>query len=243
MSCAPGVSSETGDCWSDDYKAKVKEDREGLKLLYPDIEETSHGVLTSPSTGVTFKVKNPSRPKYRYGRNKEKWLTNVDINEVMKQYESLFEGSFRYISTVPANIQDSYDTIDEFKQSFHIGDLQYYMYNAMIINLSLIDTPGTHWVCVFVDRPSQTFEYYDPIGKPIPRTMRPLLNYINPDRFRVITSKEKHQKTGSQCGVYCMYYIVARLCNIPIKTIWKDLAMTNSAMTRKRDFFFALHKT
>ena len=92
---------------------------------------------------------------------------------------------------------------------------------------------GSHWICIFIDcrKPMDTdwsIEYFDSVGKPpiygdiaewIEQFKIKLLKYRKNQnhigQIQVEINNVEHQKQNNECGVYCLYYIRARVEGIP----------------------------
>lgn len=91
---------------------------------------------------------------------------------------------------------------------------------------------GTHWVCVFVDCRKNnnvpwTIEYFDSVGDPphseISKWQERMSNILSTYRERkgemggVIcdVNTMQHQESNNDCGVYCLYFLRARVEGIP----------------------------
>lgn len=153
------------------------------------------------------------------------WLSSIDIVNVLRQYERRYE-DFASFGPVPSNFEEvlhqivfdvckSHNTLEKMykKGKKRIG---------MVINQDLYGNRGTHWVCVFIDLSDDVYsiEYFDSIGKEPLKSIKKYLNYVqtklrnlNGKRNTVVKkiNSKTHQKKNSECGIYCLYYIINRL--------------------------------
>ena len=97
---------------------------------------------------------------------------------------------------------------------------------ACILNTDVSTGPGKHWVCVFVDgrSPEVSVEYFNSAGNPPPPPVtkwmemarKALLAAGRRATTRSVTSV-RHQQADTECGLYALLYIRARLEGKPVK--------------------------
>jgi len=148
-------------------------------------------------------------------------LSNFDVDGTLYQYALAYRG-FMPIS---------YGMID-FKQydshlaEFSVKDMLKKGFNCAgcVINTDTHDGHGKHWICVFVDCRGKNWqvESFNSSGKP-PR--KEILDWMAAVQLQLVenlpskahTTEQiliygvQHQKGDSECGVYALYYIWARL--------------------------------
>lgn len=87
-------------------------------------------------------------------------------------------------------------------------------YLACVVNTSTKLDVGGHWIMVGVDNVKKVVEYWDPMGRE-PKKDDPLLTRIFAlkvfDDYDLIVSHTRHQRGGTECGVYCIYYLCSRV--------------------------------
>ena len=153
------------------------------------------------------------RPKGPEG--KFEWLTNINIDNVMKQYEYTYP-EFRYIGTVPMDFAEI--------NSFNINNIDFstnysnniYKY-GIVFNLDDHDQGGSHWVSMYFNLKEGQIYYFDSVGIApevrVTKFMRKVARWIekNTDHtLQTIDSKYNkfpHQQGDSECGVYSLYFI------------------------------------
>jgi Ulp1 protease family, C-terminal catalytic domain len=100
-----------------------------------------------------------------------------------------------------------------------------------------------HWVAIFADFSNHTIEYFNSSGKSAPVTVFKWMKYfckIYKDKTgnecsAINVSNVFHQKSDTECGVYAIYFISARMLGFPYK-IFREKEITDSEMTRFRSF-------
>lgn len=143
---------------------------------------------------------------------KFKWLSTVNILEVMSQYENQYP-EFKYLGTVPLD----FESLD------HTGlrdiDFSNLVRNnktklGMVINLDPSYEPGSHWVGLYSDLNNGYIYFFDSYGIPpekeIRSFMRKIANFVETKmniQPIVDSNKIRHQYKKSECGVYSINFI------------------------------------
>lgn len=167
------------------------------------------------------------------------WLSNVHIDSVMKQFQSMFPRfspynfnmrnymDWSYKNGVLLNQPDTLATISFcslYKQGFDCA--------ACIVNNDRYQNGGTHWMAIFIDArcpPRATCEFFNSAGNdPIPEFVSFLVKSANcirelpspaggkPWKADIIkVSRRRHQQSTTECGVYSLFYVWARLNGVP----------------------------
>lgn len=185
-------------CWVDQKFAKNLQD--------PDISEE------------IFRPKMPAEWKYKPNT----WLTNIDIDLVMKQYEKQFP-DFLFIGPVPSDCPNGFSCE---LSAFDPVKMKRAGINRMgiVYNLDKHNQPGSHWVAVYIDVDKhRDVTYYDSYGHAPPPSIKHFLTTTKrklddagiPVEYKY--NKIRHQFGGSECGVYSMNYIIQRLYGASMK--------------------------
>ena len=175
----------------------------------------------------TFK---PKTTKTNYS-----WLSNYDINHVMKQYEK-YDRSFKFLGSFPSDFQELYDV--------DYNALLDYRMVSIVLNLDNHKQSGSHWVSLVIDNNENTIEYFDSVGdKPsgkIRNFVSKLRNEIFPGYYYK-SNKVEHQKLNTECGVYSMYFILQRLLGYTFEEINKK-RIKDKDMNKLRKYLFRPRK-
>lgn len=158
----------------------------------------------------------PLRPNV-WKQNPHTWLTNYDIANVLNQYEKS-HAEFQFIgpsaidfdtkkngSCICSNL--CHFSIDNFvkKGKTKIG---------IVFNLDRHDQPGSHWVALFVDLTENFVFYFDSTGAKIHPQIEKLKKTIilqGNGRMKYYVNTFEHQKGNTECGMYCLYFIITCL--------------------------------
>jgi len=174
------------------------------------------------------------------------WLDSLNIEDVMKQYEAA-EPTFQFIGPVPID----FDT----KQSFGsciVDELCKLDLNSVnrkgitkigiVFNLDKHDEPGSHWVCAFIDIDAKAAYYFDSYGyEPEEEIVRLLERCKQQGCNKIYYNDIRHQRKGSECGMYCLYVIICLLRGKSFYTICKDI-IDDDNMNVFRDILYAEEK-
>lgn len=186
-------------------------------------------------------------------RNQAQWLTNFDIDRTLRRWA----GEFRDFFPCPFAMIDFAETNDALGRvdmravarglNRVVGEPPAALATpcqtfGCVVNTDSSRGPGIHWVCVFVDMRAAppTVEFFDSLGRPPPM---PLVRWLaaTADKIGgrvVIASQHRHQQSNSECGVYALFYIRARLDGVPLERFAAE-QIADSAMLAFRQHLFA----
>ncbi len=195
----------------------------------------------------TFKPQMPEEWKH----NKNTWLSNFDIDLVLKQYERIYP-EFKTFNSSPSDCPVSVDcplsTMDPFKLRSE-GKTKI----GIVFNLDKTGQSGSHWVATFIDlknkeKSSQKdpveINYYDSYGDPpIPLIKLFLVRLgekflLKGEKVKILYNDKRHQYGNSECGVYSMNFILERLHGTPMKKISKTKIMDKEMNNLRRLLYY-----
>jgi hypothetical protein len=231
------------------------------KLLWKDLRlamkakykcETEYCVLEK-MPGMTKAERNTLRGYFRpdkpdnWDKKPTTWLDSFNIEDVMNQYEEAYS-NFEFIGPVPIDF-DSKDgmwgrcIVDELckinvKEAVSKGTEMI----GIIFNLDPHDMPGSHWVCAFVDIPKKAAYYFDSYGYVPPKEVEALLKRLYDQGIEHIYYNDvRHQRKGSECGMYCLFTIICLLKGRSFREICSKV-VDDDLMNSFRDILFATDK-
>ena len=160
-----------------------------------------------------FRTKLPKKWK----KDKNTWLTNFDIYNVMSQYEAKHK-DFVFLGPVPSDcpmeVTCELSNLD-LKKMLKMGKTKI----GVIFNLDVSSGSGTHWVALYIDLKDCSIYYYDSYGFPPIRRIQKFINFLRKKcvvdlkkEFHFEYNKKRHQYGNSECGVYSMF-ILEQLLN------------------------------
>lgn len=184
----------------------------------------------------------PYQPK-EWKINHNEWLSNFDIEDVLKQYEEAYP-SFKLLG--PTSI-DFDKTISDrcVDEEFCKFDLKKFLKEGktdigMSFNLANHDEEGTHWVSQFVHIDKKLGHsfifYFDSVGMRPPKEITELIKRIKEQgkelgiNFKYIRNKKEHQRGDSECGMYSLFFIITFLTGFLINPKLLELKETKKGL-------------
>lgn len=190
----------------------------GREWCWPDKVGTLGGA--APTVHASLRPKQPK--EWRSKPNT--WLTNLDIDAVMRQYEQDRTYKYKYLGTVPV----------DFAARTMLGQCLYpdlctlsvpklarrHKHLGMVINLDKHDQGGSHWTSLFacIDPALPAFGcyFYDSVGRKPPSEVLAFMHELKRQAegmprastaiFRVGRANTRHQFGSSECGLFSMAY-------------------------------------
>lgn len=161
-------------------------------------------------------TENTFRPEGPQG--KFEWLSTLNINDVMKQYEYKYK-DFKFLEAVPMDFaQLGYNgfTKNELLELYNRNITKI----GVIFNLDNHNQSGSHWVSLFCDFNNNSIYFSDSVGKKPHKNVIDYINILkqvclvvnkNKNNVNVEINKMHHQKGSSECGVYSLNFIIRML--------------------------------
>lgn len=196
----------------------------------------------------------PEAPK-SWKKNPYEWLSSLDIERVMKQYEQKYK-CFEFLGPSPVDFDSNstyyegdgtcvWDELCKFNllEMFKKGKNKI----GIIFNLDPHYKPGSHWVSMFINIKEKIIFYFDSNGDKIPNQIKELANRIieqaqNPPLNIRMTFKEnhpfEHQKSNTECGMYSLYFIISLLTDEKPHDHFMNKRVTDRDMKKLRNEYF-----
>ena len=150
------------------------------------------------------------------------WLTSVDFIKIMRQYEQKYK-CFLFIGPSPIDYDKHLSHGECVWEELCKFDLRKTIKKGItkigiIFNTDPHDKEGAHWVALFVNIKKREIYFFDSYGE---RTSK-FINRFAKDKiikqgdtlgmdFKYIKNKKRHQYRASECGMYCLYFIIQML--------------------------------
>lgn len=147
------------------------------------------------------------------------WLSNIDIKEVLNQYEKEYP-DFVFIGPSSIDFDDKkYFGVCVWEKLCKFNLQEYYNKRktkiGIIFNLSKHDEEGSHWVSLFIDIKKSFIFYFDSNGDSVPIRIKRLVDRIKEQgnllkiNFKFMNNyKVRHQNKDGSCGMYALYFII-----------------------------------
>tara|TARA_Y100000389_G_scaffold204236_1_gene255750 strand:- start:988 stop:2001 length:1014 start_codon:yes stop_codon:yes gene_type:complete len=162
----------------------------------------------------------PTMPE-EWKSNPNKWLNNIELSKVMKQWEDK-DNTFEFIGPTPIDFDDRishgecvWEELCKFQLKDEIDRKKEKI--GIIFNLDEHNKSGSHWVAVFIDIPLQLIYFFDSYGDKEPRRITRFIKRVQNQaqemgyKFGYMCNKKRHQYENSECGMYCLYFIINML--------------------------------
>lgn len=260
--CSPAAEKnfkEAGTCFSLEALTRLAEawnlEHPGNKInvrtartrtkLWKEIDKRMHDVCSGTDKEACWvanigdakknaKVASSVRPRAppQWDKKPYTWLSNWDIQKVMKQYEEAKDRfHYKFLGVLPIDfegktsfgqcVSDEMCTLSDKIPSLMRNKVQYL---GLITNLDKHDEPGSHWTSLFmcIDPKKACFGayYYDSVSRnPPPEIVQfvdkfeaAINKYLEENgqkdhpKFRRAYSVKRHQYGNSECGVFSMVY-------------------------------------
>jgi len=187
----------------------------------------------------------PKQPK-EWRRKPNAWLTSVEIEQIMKQYETKYK-SFKFLGPSPIDY-DTRKLHDEcvWEEICKFSLLDYKSKGittiGFIFNLDPHYKDGSHWVAMFINIKKKEIYYFDSYGDKIPRRLMKLVKEIKKqaqnlgEDYHFKQPTRRHQYLSTECGMYSLYFIIQLLKGQPITFFSKRI--TDKYMRKLRSIYF-----
>ena len=186
----------------------------------------------SINKNLTLKYLKAEAPKYI-------WLSNLEIDDVLKNWENKYSNFKAFDTTV----NDFQDINNEFKY-FNIRKYQpNYNKLCIILNTANSNESGEHWVSLFINLQKNYIAYFDSTGdlpsKDVFRFMKKVNSQCNNINIpmNIYINKKEHQKGDGECGIYSLNFIVECLNGKNPKKIFNKV-INDKSMAKNRGVFF-----
>lgn len=207
-----------------------------------------------------FKAKAPQS----WVENPHTWLSNHDINAVLNQYELKYP-EFKSFGAMPIDFdlkKNNSCLINEICE-LNISDLyhkkKYYI--GCVFNLDPHTESGSHWIALFVNILNGEINFWDSTSNYPPQEVKKLMlkienqlnklkeetNNTQSNKLNFTKAKQnfnvyQHQYGGSECGVYCLYFITEQLDKDRSFTDVCKHIVTDAKMNKMRINYFIIKK-
>jgi hypothetical protein len=166
----------------------------------------------------------PKQPP-EWKEDKNAWLTNFDIMDVLEQYEDKYR-NFKLIGTTFIDFDSKMKRIDrcveeelcKFSLREHINNKITKI--GIVFNLDKHTQGGSHWVSMFIDIKEQIIFYFDSAANKTPIEMQRLVKRIidqgkklkKPIYFKYYENYPlEHQMGNTECGMYSLFFTITMI--------------------------------
>lgn len=172
--------------------------------------------------------------------NSLRWLSNRDIERVLESWK----GRYTRMFIVPFQMINFYEYGGELAK-LDFSKVPEYDQLCCVLNTDKYGGSGKHWICIYIDNAGGTVEYFDSAGGTTPESVTRFLitavielSKLTGKKYKDINvTSMQHQKKDSECGVYCLFYIIARMSGVPYR-FFEHQRVPDSDMENFRSFLF-----
>ena len=200
--------------------------------------------LTNELTHYTFAPIAPTSWK----KNINEWLSSVDIENVMKQYEKKYP-NFVFIGPSPIDFDKHlmygecvWEELCKFELSKYIANEKNKV--GIIFNIDPHYKDGSHWISMFVDVKNSFIFFFDSTGDKCPKEVKKLIDRIIEQgnqldiKLTYCENKKEHQHKDTECGIYSIYCLTELLAeNLTVDDFSKK-RISDKDMEELRNVFF-----
>lgn len=199
--------------------------------------------ISEPEQSKFLSYFRPEKP-IEWDHKPTQWLDSYNLEDVMNQYEQA-ESDFEFLGPVPIDFDAKTGIwgkciVDELCK-LNLADLEKKGKKKLgiIYNLDKHDEPGSHWVCTFVNLNKKEAYYFDSYGYEPPEEIQRFLTRCQEQGCpNVYYNDIRHQRKGSECGMYCLFVLICLLRERPFYEICTRI-VEDDTMNVFRDILFA----
>ena len=90
---------------------------------------------------------------------------------------------------------------------------------GIVYNLDPHYKSGSHWVANYIDIPGKSCYYFDSYGMAPPKQIATFMKWVTTQGItNLFYNARRLQYKNTECGVYCIYFIIRMLLGDPFKT-------------------------
>jgi hypothetical protein len=192
----------------------------------------------------------PIAPK-EWKKNKNEWLSNIDILKVMKQYEDAYK-CFKFFGPAPIDFNNKVTPgkcVENELCNININTLVKNKKTkiGIIFNTDPHYKGGEHWISLFINLKTGLIYFFDSVGKRVLKQIFQLVNNITeqgkkmkpPIHFKFDQNYPvEHQYGGTECGVYSIYFIINMLKDTITGDDLKNKILTDKYIENYRKIYF-----
>lgn len=192
----------------------------------------------------------PVSPK-EWKKNPNEWLSSIDINKVMKQYEKAYK-CFDFIGPSPIDFDTRkmygecvWEELCHFNLKKEIDQGKYKI--GIVFNTDPHYKSGSHWISLFINVKKAQIIFFDSAGNKAPPEILVLVNRIikqgkelkKPIHFKFDENHPvEHQYGNTECGVYSLFFIIHMLVDKLSAQYLKTHRISDKAVEKYRKVFF-----
>ena len=270
VNCSPNPNKNGFSCYTDNALHKmrklwnVRHPRNKIKsndpkIIWNSLKENMAGTCDKESCWLRSKFMQgnidaellnytfaPKAPK-EWTKNPDEWLSSVDIESVMKQYEKFYK-CFVFLGPSPIDYDRHklygecvWEELCNFNLSEEIKNHKNKI--GIIFNTHPHYKSGEHWISMFINIKKKFIIYFDSNGNKPPEEVNKFVDTIQTQgkqlgiNFDYYKNTIEHQETESECGMYCLYFIIEMLKDKPENNFLKNKINDKEVFKLRNKYF------
>lgn len=206
-----------------------------MEFVWKELKQRFHSHCQTGSSEciIVSMLSKPNAPE-SWLSNPEEWLSSDDIDALEDQFEKVFS-NYYFLGTFPIDFDKRSETGTclvstlcslNIKKLYDTGKKQI----GLIFNTDVSTGPGKHWVAIFCDLGDE-FEYprityFDSYSQKPEKEIQVLMRRwkdqwdslkIHSKPMVLNYNKTRHQYQDSECGMYCLYFHLCCLLQLPME--------------------------
>lgn len=192
----------------------------------------------------------PIMPK-KWLENHREWLSTLDIENVLNQYQKKHK-NYKSYGAVPIDFDHKFPDNNCVVNDLCNINVSKLLNNnisliSVVFNLDKHNEPGSHWIAMYANFNSGDIYFFDSYGYEPPREVCILMKRLKQQlsdlniKSNIKISKLRHQYKNSECGMYCLYFIISLLQGKTFTDLTKK-SINDDKMEENRDIYFVKYK-
>lgn len=192
----------------------------------------------------------PKSPK-KWKKNPNEWLSSVDIQRVMQQYEQRYK-CFEFLGPSPIdfdtrtfNNQCVWEELCNFSLEKQMKRNKTKI--GVIFNTDPHDKGGQHWISLFINLKTNTLFFFDSAGDAAPPEIMSFVQRViqqgtqlSPPRTFTFDQNHPvvHQTGNTECGMYSLFFIIHLLEDKATYHYFKTHKLKDKYIEKYRNIYF-----
>lgn len=195
----------------------------------------------------TFAPKSPDVWKTPTGKNT--WLSSIDIEKVLKQYEYEYK-NFAFLGPSPIDFDTPkvhntcvWEELCKFNLSYFIKKNKNKI--GIVFNTDPHTKGGAHWICLMIDITKEIIYYFDSVGDKPPKEIDVFVKRVQEQgkmlglNFEYVSNHPfEHQMSNTECGIYVIYFLTEILTGNKDYKYFNTVVVPDKEMEKYRSIYF-----
>jgi hypothetical protein len=201
---------------------------------------------------LNHEIKNSFAPKSpsEWKKKPNAWLSNLDIDAVMKQYEKTYK-CFEFLgsTSIDFDLRKNNSCVCNKLCNFNLADQikRGKTKIGIVFNTDPHYKGGEHWISLFINIKKRFIYFFDSVGTACPKEIRVfadrVINQGKEMQPPIIFEFDQnhpvsHQNTNTECGVYSLFFIINMLKDNLTKEYLKKHRLKDKYIEKFRKIFF-----